>query len=55
MKGLLQSRVRMCLWLVTAPAATFPALSQATLIYKTAPIDELQIESHESIGREDVA
>ena len=42
-------------WLFSALAALSPGLSQATLIYKTAPIDELQIESHESAGREDVA
>jgi hypothetical protein len=42
-------------WLATATAATTPGVSQATLIYKTALIDELQIESHESLGREDVA
>ena len=41
----------------SAPACRFslrPGLSRATLIYKTAPIDEIQIESHESAGREDV-
>jgi len=43
------------LWMFSAMAVVSPGPSQATLIYKTAPIDELQIESHERAGREDVA
>jgi hypothetical protein len=35
-------------------AALSPPASQATLIFKTGVIDELQIESHERVGREDV-
>jgi hypothetical protein len=55
MKGTTESRARSLRGLFIAIAMSLPTVSHATLIYKTAPIDELQIESHESVGREDVA
>jgi len=42
------------IWLFSAVAWTLPGVSQATLIYKTGLIDEIQIESHERVGREDI-
>lgn len=48
-----QTKIRSAL-LFGLCAALCPLFSQATLIYKSAVIDEIQVESHERVGREDV-